>query len=553
MVGVFRHSATRSPRARHRSRPGALALRRALRAGWRETDRRRADRRGRALGAAASVGEVTASARLVARLRAAAIGCCSATRPDRAGAVRQLHPGIAHARAARHPWCVDAVMRRAPARARARRTEIWPVWIAACERQDVPVVISGRISDRSLPRYRGAALGRRALGASPRSRAHRADRGASSARRCAGRGHRDLKLDRPTRRGCRRDLPRGSRRTARDRGQHARGQGDALLDSAHGRRRGGGRRDSRAAPSAAPEVVALARRSGRRSRCAAARRQAARGRDVGVLDTLGSSARSTRAAIRSSAARSCRSAGCNLLDRLRPASPQCAATSSRTCGMRRRSRRVGAGVATNRALAAVIGAALRSRRRARGARGRRGARHTAAAASGRRRYRDRDRCAARAGEGTSVSPRWLSEARRVAGAPARAHAAGRGELGRGGAAWLPPRDLGRGLARPAARATRVVSVGNLVVGGGEDAARRGCRATGRRGQGRAREPGYGRSGGSRSGRCRTAGCPGSAATRATADAARGRPACRSLVGRDHGAHRPARAAMFGARCSCSTA
>ncbi len=54
-----------------------------------------------------------------------------------------------------HPWCVALAMQ--PARPRLSiliETELWPSWIAACARAGVPVVVaSGRLSDRSFPRY----------------------------------------------------------------------------------------------------------------------------------------------------------------------------------------------------------------------------------------------------------------------------------------------------------------------------------------------------------------------------------------------------------------
>jgi len=55
-----------------------------------------------------------------------------------------------------HPWCVDrAIGRGRPALSVLIETELWPNWIAGCERHDVPVVVaSGRLSDRSFSRYR---------------------------------------------------------------------------------------------------------------------------------------------------------------------------------------------------------------------------------------------------------------------------------------------------------------------------------------------------------------------------------------------------------------
>ena len=55
-----------------------------------------------------------------------------------------------------HPWCVGAALRRVqPAALVLVETELWPSWIRASRARGVPVVVvSGRISDRSFPRYR---------------------------------------------------------------------------------------------------------------------------------------------------------------------------------------------------------------------------------------------------------------------------------------------------------------------------------------------------------------------------------------------------------------
>ena len=55
-----------------------------------------------------------------------------------------------------HPWCVEAAIGRGrPALSVLIETELWPSWIAACDRHDIPVVVvSGRLSDRSFSRYR---------------------------------------------------------------------------------------------------------------------------------------------------------------------------------------------------------------------------------------------------------------------------------------------------------------------------------------------------------------------------------------------------------------
>jgi 3-deoxy-D-manno-octulosonic-acid transferase len=55
-----------------------------------------------------------------------------------------------------HPWIVEAALRRVrPSALALVETELWPSWIVAAHRRGVPVVVvSGRISDRSFPRYR---------------------------------------------------------------------------------------------------------------------------------------------------------------------------------------------------------------------------------------------------------------------------------------------------------------------------------------------------------------------------------------------------------------
>jgi 3-deoxy-D-manno-octulosonic-acid transferase len=65
-----------------------------------------------------------------------------------------------------HPWCAAlALAKTAPRAIVLIETELWPCWIAAAERRGVPVlIVSGRLSDRSFPRYlRIAAWLRRTL------------------------------------------------------------------------------------------------------------------------------------------------------------------------------------------------------------------------------------------------------------------------------------------------------------------------------------------------------------------------------------------------------
>jgi 3-deoxy-D-manno-octulosonic-acid transferase len=58
-----------------------------------------------------------------------------------------------------HPWTVEAALRRVrPSALVLVETELWPSWISAAHRRRIPVVVvSGRISDRSFPRYRRIA------------------------------------------------------------------------------------------------------------------------------------------------------------------------------------------------------------------------------------------------------------------------------------------------------------------------------------------------------------------------------------------------------------
>lgn len=55
-----------------------------------------------------------------------------------------------------HPWCVSAALGRAePAALVLVETELWPCWIAAAARRGIPaVLVSGRLSERSVSRYR---------------------------------------------------------------------------------------------------------------------------------------------------------------------------------------------------------------------------------------------------------------------------------------------------------------------------------------------------------------------------------------------------------------
>jgi 3-deoxy-D-manno-octulosonic-acid transferase len=114
---------------------------------------------------AASVGEVRAGAGLVEELLARGFpvygSSSTATGRDE---IRRSWPGTpASLVPIDHPWCVAAALRRVAPRALVLvETELWPCLIAAASRSGIPVVVvSGRVSDRSFPRYRWL---RRALG-----------------------------------------------------------------------------------------------------------------------------------------------------------------------------------------------------------------------------------------------------------------------------------------------------------------------------------------------------------------------------------------------------
>ncbi len=140
---------------------GALAV--TLQPKWREGVRERLGRVSEEVPGsiwihAASVGEASAALPLFRSLESAGYRITPSTmtstgqtllasqRPDLAARLAPLD----------HPWCVDAALRRVdPAALVLIETEVWPTWIAAASRRNIPVVVvSGRISDRSLPRYR---------------------------------------------------------------------------------------------------------------------------------------------------------------------------------------------------------------------------------------------------------------------------------------------------------------------------------------------------------------------------------------------------------------
>ncbi len=106
---------------------------------------------------AASVGEVLAATRLVHGLEARGLPVsASATTPTGFDVLTHLRPTLCSRLAPLdHPWCAGRSMERAAPRALVLiETELWPCWIAAAARRGVPVlVVSARLSSRSLPRY----------------------------------------------------------------------------------------------------------------------------------------------------------------------------------------------------------------------------------------------------------------------------------------------------------------------------------------------------------------------------------------------------------------
>ena len=138
---------------------GALLFRPTMRRGLAERfGRIPVDRSERIWIHASSVGEAKAASRLIGILEEAGHSVRASTstlsgrtvfRRDRPETPASLAPFD-------HLWCVEAALRRGRPRLSVLiETELWPGWIAACARRGIPVVVaSGRLSDRSFPRYR---------------------------------------------------------------------------------------------------------------------------------------------------------------------------------------------------------------------------------------------------------------------------------------------------------------------------------------------------------------------------------------------------------------
>jgi 3-deoxy-D-manno-octulosonic-acid transferase len=105
----------------------------------------------------ASVGEAIASLRLVDELRRRGHAVRASTLTATGRAVLSKRPDLpVHLAPLDHPFAVARALERARPRALVLvETELWPCWIAAAHRRGVPVlIVSGRLSDRALPRYR---------------------------------------------------------------------------------------------------------------------------------------------------------------------------------------------------------------------------------------------------------------------------------------------------------------------------------------------------------------------------------------------------------------
>lgn len=139
-----------------------LALRPSWRAGLPERCGRRPENPPGAIWVhGASVGEIRAAAALIDHLRESGenVVASTMTRTGR-DLLRRIRPQVPCALAPLdHPWTAEAALRRVrPSALALVETELWPSWIAAAHRRGVPVVVvSGRISDRSFPRYRRVA------------------------------------------------------------------------------------------------------------------------------------------------------------------------------------------------------------------------------------------------------------------------------------------------------------------------------------------------------------------------------------------------------------
>jgi len=152
----------------------------------------------------ASVGEIRAATRVLDAFGARGIPlAASASTLAGRDLLRRTRPEIPCGLAPLdHPWSVARALRRAPAGLLALvETELWPCWILGARERGIPcAIVSGRISDRSLPRYERVAFALRpvlgalaAIGARSQLDAERFVRLGAPAERVQVTG--DLKLD----------------------------------------------------------------------------------------------------------------------------------------------------------------------------------------------------------------------------------------------------------------------------------------------------------------------------------------------------------------------
>jgi 3-deoxy-D-manno-octulosonic-acid transferase len=139
-----------------------LALRPAWRVGLSERCGRRPQNSPAAIWVhGASVGEIRAATTLLDQLLESGEKVVASTMTlTGRDLLRRIRPEVPCALAPLdHPWIVEAALRRVrPSALALVETELWPSWIAAANRRRIPVVVvSGRISDRSFPRYRRVA------------------------------------------------------------------------------------------------------------------------------------------------------------------------------------------------------------------------------------------------------------------------------------------------------------------------------------------------------------------------------------------------------------
>jgi 3-deoxy-D-manno-octulosonic-acid transferase len=137
---------------------GAMAVRRDLRVGLRQRfGLIRSPGPGRVWVHGSSVGEALAALRLVDPLRGVGRTVfATASTPTGRQMMRSVMPELPSSLAPLdHPWCVESALKRVePELLALVETELWPSWIAAARRRSIPVVVvSGRLSDRSFPRY----------------------------------------------------------------------------------------------------------------------------------------------------------------------------------------------------------------------------------------------------------------------------------------------------------------------------------------------------------------------------------------------------------------